>query len=154
MQSLRYDDFEVGLVLRGRSSVTETHLVMSAGLFNDFNPMHADEEFARGSLFGQRILHAPTTIGMMLGVLGNSIAGTGIGDLETTFKFRHPVVIGDTLTHEWTVVARDDKPKYNGGIITFEGRSLNAEGIAVVEALNKILITNTVPAELAAIAGA
>jgi acyl dehydratase len=115
--------------------------------------MHVDEDFARGSLFGRRILHAPTTIGMMLGVLGNAIAGTGIGDLETNFRFLHPVVVGDNLTHEWTVVARDDKPKYQGGIVTFEGHSVNADGKEVVNALNKILISNNAPPELAVVKG-
>jgi 3-hydroxybutyryl-CoA dehydratase len=145
MQSLRYDDFELGRVLSGRMTITETHIVTSCGLFNDFNPMHVDEEVARASVLGKRILPAPTTIGIMLGVIGNAVAGTGIGDLETTFRFRHPVGIGDTLSYTWEVVERIDKPKYQGGILTFDGRCSNQDGDQVVEAMNKLLISNVVP---------
>jgi acyl dehydratase len=123
-------------------TIGESHLVISSGLFNDFNPMHMNEEVARRSVLGRRILHAPTTIGIMLGVIGNSVAETGIADLETSFHFRHPVGIGDTIHYEWEVTERIDKPKYQGGIVTYRGTCTNQDGVLVAEALNKLLIAN------------
>jgi len=142
MLSMTYDDFQIGIKLTGSVTIGETHIVQSAGLFNDFNPMHMNEEVARRSVLGRRILHAPTTIGIMLGIIGNAVAETGIADLETTFRFRHPVGIGDTILYEWEVSDREDKPKYQGGIITYHGTCTNQDGDLVVEAMNKLLIAN------------
>ena len=142
MLSLGYDDLQVGVKLSGSTTIRESHLVVSAGLFNDFNTMHMNEVVARRSPLGGRILHAPTTIGLMLGVIGNAVAETGIADLETTFRFRSPVGIGDTISYEWEVIDREDKPKYLGGIVTTKGTCVNHEGTLVVEARNKPLIAS------------
>jgi 3-hydroxybutyryl-CoA dehydratase len=150
MLSMTYDDFQIGVKLAGAVTIGEAHIVMSSGLFNDFNPMHMNEEVARRSVLGKRILHAPTTIGIMLGIIGNAVAETGIADLETSFRFRHPVGIGDTISYEWEVTGRDDKPKYQGGIITYLGTCTNQDGDLVVEAMNKLLIANVRAGEQAA----
>ena len=146
MASMTYDEFDLGSKIFGSGTVTEAHIVNAAGLFNDFNPLHVNEEAALKSIFGKRIAHGPLIVGIMLGVIGNSIAGTGIADLETTFRFRSPVFIGDTLTYTWEVIERMNKEKYGGGIVTFQGTATNQRQQLVVEATNKVLITNLVPA--------
>ncbi len=146
MASMTYDEFDLGSTLFGGGTITEAHIVSAAGLFNDFNPLHVNEEAALASVFGKRIAHGPLIVGIMLGVIGNSIAGTGIADLETTFRFRSPVFIGDTLKYVWKTVERVPKEKYNGGIVTFQGTATNQRQQLVVEATNKVLITNSVPA--------
>lgn len=142
LRSLRYDDLPIGSRLEGVMTVTEDHIVLPTELFNDYGPTHVDEEAARRSMFEERILHAGTVIGIMMGVIGNNVAGTGIADLESTFNFRHPALVGDTLSYGWTVIAREDKPKYQGGILTLEGRCVDQDGDLVVDAINKLLISN------------
>ena len=95
-----FEDFEVGqeVATSGRT-VTETDVVMFAGLSGDHNPLHVDAEYARATPFGERIAH---------GVLGLAIA-TGLAErtglMATTveaflgldWKFRAPIKIGDTI---------------------------------------------------------
>ena len=40
-----YGEVAVGDRFGTRVTVTEAHLVLAAGLFGDFNPLHVDEEF-------------------------------------------------------------------------------------------------------------
>ncbi|MNC96853.1 MaoC like domain protein [compost metagenome] len=51
-----YDEVALGERFGTAVTVTETHLVLAAGMFGDFNPLHVDEAFAAKSRFGGRIL--------------------------------------------------------------------------------------------------
>ena len=97
--------------------MTDTHLVLGAGLIGDFNPHHVDDEYAKGTRFGTRILHGMLTSALMGAPVGMYFHGTAIAYLEHNARFTAPVRAGDTLTTRWTVTARDDKPKHGGGIV-------------------------------------
>ncbi|MBI3371284.1 MAG: MaoC family dehydratase [Betaproteobacteria bacterium] len=136
-----YDEIVVGETFGASLTVTETHLVIGAGLFGDFNPLHVDEEFARKSMFGSRILHGPLTSALVAAPAGMFVAGTAIAYLEHSCRFKAPVRAGDTLTTKWTVKAKHDKPRHKGGIIVLEGASTNQKGEVAVLAEGKLLVS-------------
>jgi acyl dehydratase len=135
-----YDEVSVGERFGTRLTVTEAHLALAAGLFGDFNPLHVDEEFARKSRFGTRILHGPFTSALISAPVGMYFSGTAIAYLEHACRFVAPVRPGDTLSTEWVVKEKLDKPKHKGGIFVLEGRAANGRGEVVVEATGKILV--------------
>ena len=92
-----YDEVAVGETFGSSLTVTETHLVLAAGLFGDFNPLHVDERFARASRFGGRILHGPFTSALVSAPVGMYFHSTAIAYLEHTCRFKAPVRPGDTL---------------------------------------------------------
>ena len=128
----RYDDVRVGDTFASTLTVTETHLVLGAGLIGDFNPHHVDESYARGSRYGTRILHGMLTGAIMGAPLGMLFHGTAIGGRE-----------GDTLTTRWTVTTKLDKPKHAGGIVVLAGECRNQDGVVVAVAESKMLAGNT-----------
>ena len=135
-----YDEVSVGDAFASSLTVTETHLVLASGMFGDFNPLHVDEEFARRSRFGGRILHGPFTSALISAPVGNYFAGTAIAYMEHACRFTAPVKPGDTLATRWTVAQKLDKPKHKGGIVVMAGRATNQRGETVVEADGKILV--------------
>ena len=137
-----YDEVEVGDSFASSITVTETHLVLGSGMFGDFNPLHVDEEFAKKSLFGGRILHGPFTSALVSAPVGNFFAGTAIAYLEHSCRFKAPVRAGDTLATRWTVNAKSDKPKHKGGVFEMTAVATNQRGEVVVEALGKILVAS------------
>ena len=137
-----YDEVAVGERFGTSVTVTETHLVLGSGLFGDFNPLHVDEEFARKSMFGTRILHGPFTSALVAAPVGMYFSRTAIAYLEHHCRFKAPVRPGDTLSTEWTVAEKLDKPKHRGGICVLTGISKNQRGEVVVEAEGKILVGN------------
>lgn len=142
-RATRYDDFEIGDTVSSAITITETHFVNAAGLFADFNPLHMNQEAASRSIFKKRILHGPCVVGLMMATVGDAVTGTGIGELGLNFEFRHPTHIGDTLSWEWTVTEREDRPKHNGGLVTFKGRCENQDGTLIVNARTLVLVANT-----------
>jgi 3-hydroxybutyryl-CoA dehydratase len=141
-----YDQARIGATFSATLTVTETHLVMGAGLIGDFNPHHVDETYAKGTRFGTRILHGMLTGAIMGAPLGMYFHGTAIAFLEHNVRFTAPVRAGDTLTTTWTIVEKVDKPKYAGGIVVLEGECRNQASTVVAIARSKMLAASAAAA--------
>jgi acyl dehydratase len=139
-----YDEVAIGETFGSSLTVTETHLVLAAGLFGDFNPLHVDEAHARASRFGGRILHGPFTSALVSAPVGMYFHTTAIAYFEHTCRFRAPVRPGDTLRTTWKIVDKLDKPKHGGGIVVLTGACHDQDGTLVVEAEGKILVASWV----------
>lgn len=137
-----YDEVQVGERFGTRVTVTEAHLVLGSGLFGDFNALHVDEEFARQSIFGTRVLHGPFTSALASAPVGMYFSRTAIAYLEHACRFKAPVRPGDTLATEWTITQKLDKPKHRGGICFLAGVSRNQDGAIVLEAEGKLLVAS------------
>ena len=135
-----FDEVTIGETFSRTVTVTETHLVLGAGLIGDFNPHHTDEMYARGRRFGTRVLHGMLTSALMGAPVGMYFYGTAIAYLEHNARFVAPVRPGDTLTTTWTIVALDPKPKRHGGVVTLRGVARNQQDVIVAEAEGKIMV--------------
>lgn len=147
MTATPYDEFAIGSTLADSTTIDAADIDAAAELFGDYNPIHVDEEVAARSIYGKRILHGPCVAGLMMATVGNAIAGTGIGELDLSIRFRAASVPGDTLAWTWTVAEKSDKPKYAGGIVTFDGVCKNQDDVTVVTATTKVLVGNRVAGE-------
>jgi len=135
-----FDEVRAGEVFASSLTVTETHLVLGAGLIGDFNPHHTDEEYARRGGFGTRVLHGMMTSAIMGAAVGMYFHGTAIAYLEHNARFEAPVKPGDTITSTWTVVEVVPKPARNGGIVVLEAVARNQDGVVVARGSGKILV--------------
>jgi acyl dehydratase len=137
-----FRELKVGDKLTERITVTETHVVRAAGLFNDYNALHTNEPDMKSSRFGTRIVHGALTFSLVVGVYSKAFHDTDISTVEASIKFTAPVFINDTITMEWTVKELDEKPKLNGGLVSLSGevRNMEEKVLATLEA--KILVGN------------
>lgn len=87
-------------------TVTESDINLYAGISGDFNPAHIDAEYAKSSMFGQRIAHGMLSAGFISNVLGNQLPGPGTIYMGQELRFVRPVYIGDTVTATVTVTER------------------------------------------------
>lgn len=107
----KFADFEVGKVDSIRKTITDSDIVMFAGVTGDFNPVHIDDVSAKDSMFKKRIAHGMISAGLISAVLGTKLPGPGTIYLSQTLKFRRPVFIGDTITAKVEVVEKNDEKK-------------------------------------------
>lgn len=101
--------FKVGDRVSVQVQVTDKMVRQFAEMSGDFNPIHLDDEYAKGTRFGRRIAH-----GMICGALiSRALAmnlGTGGIYLSQTLKFLQPVFIDDVINIELHVAAlREEK---------------------------------------------
>lgn len=93
-----FEELEVGMAAERATTVTETHLVLFAGLTGDFNPLHVDAAAAARSRFGGRVAHGILTAGFVSALLGTELPGPGCVYLGQSLRFPAPVRPGDTVT--------------------------------------------------------
>ena len=103
MDKLSIDDLEVGQSASFSKTVSEADVYLFAGISGDFNPLHLDEEYAKGGMFKKRIAHGILTASFISTVLGTKLPGPGAIYAKQDLKFLAPVFFGDTLTATCTV---------------------------------------------------
>jgi 3-hydroxybutyryl-CoA dehydratase len=107
---LSYDEIKVGDSASFAKTITEADVVLYAGLIGDFNPIHIDAEYAKQSMFKERVAHGMLVSGLISAVIGTKLPGPNSIYLGQDLKFTAPVKIGDTVTAVATVTEkRDDK---------------------------------------------
>ncbi|MBW2056963.1 MAG: MaoC family dehydratase [Deltaproteobacteria bacterium] len=126
------DAVEIGLKEHFTKTVTETDTYLFAGLTGDFHGIHMDEEFAKKTRYGTRIVHGALLVGFVSTVMGkmnSHIPPPGGVSYRYDVKFVAPVMFGDTIRTELTVTEKI--PERNE--IVFEALSTNQDGKAVLK---------------------
>lgn len=138
-----YEDLEVGeeFLTPGRT-ITEADVVTYAGFSGDYNPLHTDEEFAKTTVFGRRILHGPAAFCIATGLVARLglVDGTAIAFLGMTWDLKTPIFIGDTIRVRERVIEKRLTRKPGRGIVTFEVEILNQRGEVVQSGQWKIML--------------
>lgn len=105
-----YDDIRVGDRSSFSKTITETDIFAFCGIAGDFNPIHVDEVYARGTRWGGRIAHGMLVAGMITRTL-SAIGGDGAVHVSQEVSFLAPVHIGDTITVVSEVVEKIDEKR-------------------------------------------
>ncbi|AET68571.1 acyl dehydratase [Desulfosporosinus orientis DSM 765] len=106
MNELAFADIKVGDSASLSKTVTEADVVTFAGLTMDYNPVHIDTEFAKKTIFKERIVHGILSAGFISAVLGTQLPGPNSIYLSQDLKFTAPVRIGDTVTARVTIIEK------------------------------------------------
>jgi itaconyl-CoA hydratase len=135
-----FEELEVGQrIQHGRArTVTEADNLLFCGLTLNTQSLHLDEEFARQTEFGRRIINGIFTFGLVIGMTVPDLTdGTIVGNLSYE-KVQHPapVFAGDTISVETEVLEkRPSESKPDRGIVRLKhlGRKQNGEVVVEVE---------------------
>jgi len=123
-----------GVPAAGRSArrsrtVSADDIRLFTEISGDRNPLHYDEEAARGTRFGGIVVQGGITSAILNAVVAEDLPGPGTVFLRVNWNFRAPVRPGDTITGEVTVIrAREDKP-----ITELETRVTLGDGTVVLD---------------------
>lgn len=133
MRTYRYlSEFTVGEKFTTLSrTVTETDVVLFAGITGDMNPIHTDRSYADNLPFHSRIAHGLLGAGIATGLWGRMglVDGSAIAALSTEWKFVGAIKLGDTIHCEIEVLeAKRSKSKPDRGILNIGYTILNQDG--------------------------
>lgn len=108
-EGYKYEDLEIGMSAESAHTITEDDIELFAKVSGDRNPLHMDEEFAKETVFGQRIAHGALAASFISGVLGNQMPGPGSVFVALNMRFRRPVFIGSEVIARAEVTEKMDK---------------------------------------------
>jgi acyl dehydratase len=133
-RGLHFEEFKVGdTFYSDEQMITDDDIMRFAELSGDHNKIHIDNDYARSTIFGERIAH---------GLLGLSIASglaAKLGFAEDTimalrsvqWKFKLPIKINDTINGIFVVTNKKELKGQRNGIVTFDVRVTNQKGDVV-----------------------
>jgi acyl dehydratase len=144
MVGLFWEEWTVDAEFRTAArTVTETDVVMFAGLSGDYNPLHTDEEFCKKTDFGTRIAHGPLIYSIAAGLLfqlhlydDTLIAFLGFDSL----RFTKPVKIGDTIHAKVKVLEKRETSRPDRGVMKRQLQVMNQRGEVVQEGIQAFLL--------------
>ena len=138
MPGLYFEEFHVGQTFNHalRRTITEADNVWFSALTHNPAPLHLDEEYMKGTEYGERIVNSCLTLALMVGIsVGETTMGTTVANLGwDEVRFPSPLFHGDTVRIETEVIAlRDSSSRPDNGIVTFRHRTFNQRDELVAE---------------------
>lgn len=115
-------------------TVSEHDIYTFAGITGDFNPIHVDAEFAKQTMFKERIAHGMLSAGFISAVLGTTMPGPTNVYMSQELNFKAPVKIGDTVTATVELIEKIEEKKR----LIFQTTVTNQDGVVVVDGKAKI----------------
>lgn len=101
-----FEEIEIGETASVTKMISESDIVNYAGIIGDFNPIHVNPEYAKTTMFGERIAHGMLTASFISTLVGCGIPGRNGLYLSQEIKFVKPVKIGDTITATAEVIEK------------------------------------------------
>ena len=143
LEPLYFEDLEPGFEYVTQSrTVTEADIVSFACLSGDFNPLHVDAEFARETVFGERIAHGLLGLSIASGLTSRTgmLEGTTVAFLGLQWRFKGAITIGDTITVRSRVASKRETSKPDRGLVTIASEVVNQRGEVVQEGEKTLLV--------------
>ena len=104
MIGLTVVDIEVGDSAQVVRRATDEDIAAFVESVGDYNPIHADPEYASTTIFKEPIAPGIWTAGLISAVIGTRLPGPGAIYLSQELKFLKPVLFGDVITARAEVV--------------------------------------------------
>ena len=112
-----FEDLEEGMTAIFEKKITDSDVIGFATITGDTNPLHINEEFARQTMFGGRIVHGMLTASFISTAIGTKMPGPGCIYVSQNLRFKAPVRIGEIVNAKCTIT-KLTKKKYSAEIST------------------------------------
>jgi 3-hydroxybutyryl-CoA dehydratase len=147
---LAFDDLKIGdeWETPGRT-ITETDVVLFAGLSGDYNPLHVNHETSKVGPFGRPVAHGLLGLAVATGLMSHSPKVDTLALLAILeWRFILPIAFGDTIKVLSRVEAKEAQARGRRGVITWHRRIVNQASQLVQEGRTQTLVrgrTKTAP---------
>ena len=132
-----FDDIELGLMKTFRVIITESLTNEFAKITGDFSPIHMEEEYARTTIFKQRISH-----GMLVGSFFSRLVGMhlpGKNGVLLSYSIKHllPCFLDQEIVVKGIVMDKSSSTR----IITLKATVTDSSGKTLIDGILKVFVS-------------
>lgn len=131
-----FDEIKVGLIHNFEVIIDEELIKKFANISGDFNPLHMDEQYAKETRFGKRVVHGMLLASFFSRLVGMYLPGKNALYFSQNLNFVEPCFIGDKVTVQGEVIDKSEATK----IIKLKTSIKNKEGKPLVEGTSQVMI--------------
>lgn len=106
--------------------INHEQVVAYADASGDHNPLHLDEEFAKGTSYGRPIVHGMLALSLLSEMMTAAFGGAWLRGGRLKARFRAPVFPGDAIRASGTL------KRAEGGVAVYEAAVVNQDGASVI----------------------
>lgn len=131
----KMNKINVGQKAELSKTISETDVYLFSGISGDFNPVHLNAEYAKNTIFKERIVQGVLTVGLISSVIANKLPGAGSILLSQEIKYVAPVKINDAITAVVEIIETSD-----AGKITLKTQCINQNKDLVIDGFAKVKV--------------
>jgi 3-hydroxybutyryl-CoA dehydratase len=130
--------FTIGEEATFTKIISDEDITTFAKISGDENPVHVNDAYAKGTMFGGRIAHGILVTGLISAVLGTVLPGPGAIYMSQQLRFLAPVRPGDEATARVKVTEWDSEK----GRITLLTEVTNQDGATVITGEARLVMSS------------
>ena len=133
---LTFDQIEIGLTKKFHVNITQLLVDEFAKISGDFSPIHVDDEFAKSTKFGRKIVHGMLLASLLSRMVGMYLPGKYALYSSQTLEFHNPCFIGDEILVSSVVTDKSESTK----IIKIESKITNKKNDLLLHGEGRIIV--------------
>ena len=136
LSELTFDQIEIGLTKEFNVTITQSLVDNFAKISGDFSPIHMNDEFAKSTKFGKRIVHGMLLASFLSRMVGMYLPGKYALYSSQTLEFHNPCFVGDKITVSSIVNDKSESTK----IIKVESKITNEKKDILLYGEGRIIV--------------
>ena len=133
---LTFDQIDIGLTKEFDVIITQSLVDDFAKISGDYSPIHMNEEFAKLTKFGKKIVHGMLLASLLSRMVGMYLPGKYALYSSQTLEFHNPCFVGDKITVSSIVNDKSESTK----IIKIESKIINEKKDILLYGEGRIIV--------------
>jgi len=133
---LTFDQIDIGMTKEFDVIITQSLVDDFAKISGDYSPIHMNEEFAKSTKFGRKIVHGMLLASLLSRMVGMYLPGKYALYSSQTLEFHNPCFVGDKITVSSIVNDKSESTK----IIKIESKITNEKKDILLYGEGRIIV--------------
>tara|TARA_E500000331_G_scaffold117619_1_gene114822 strand:- start:100 stop:531 length:432 start_codon:yes stop_codon:yes gene_type:complete len=133
---LTFDQIDIGLTKEFDVIITQSLVDDFAKISGDYSPIHMNEEFAKSTKFGRKIVHGMLLASLLSRMVGMYLPGKYALYSSQSLEFHNPCFVGDKITVTSFVNDKSESTK----IIKIESKITNEKKDILLYGEGRIIV--------------
>ena len=133
---LTFDQIDIGMTKEFDVIITQSLVDDFAKISGDYSPIHVNEEFAKLTKFGRKIVHGMLLASLLSRMVGMYLPGKYALYSSQTLEFHNPCFVGDKITVSSIVNDKSESTK----IIKIESKITNEKKDILLYGEGRIIV--------------